>query len=80
MKITRGLIFEAVGASPSCKQGVSEQLDSLYIAYTRASKPGNAAEVHAAINGLCQELENPSAYSVADQFASVLRRIRPLLP
>lgn len=53
-------------------------LDSLYIAYSRETKPGNAAEVRAAINGLFQQLENPSAYN-ADQFASALRRIRPLL-
>src|SRR5215472_12853179 len=53
-------------------------LESLYIAYSRETKPANAAEVRAAINGLFQQLENPSAYN-ADQFASALRRIRPLL-
>ena len=53
-------------------------LDSLYIAYSRETKPANAAEVRAAINGLFQQLENPSSYN-ADQFASSLRRIRPLL-
>ena len=53
-------------------------LDSLYIAYSKDAKPANAAEVRAAINGLFQQLENPSAYN-ADQFASSLRRIRPLL-
>jgi hypothetical protein len=53
-------------------------LDSLYIAYSRESKPANAAEVRAAINGLFQQLENPSGYN-ADQFASSLRRIRTLL-
>src|SRR6184192_1818493 len=53
-------------------------LDSLYIAYSKDAKPGNATEVRAAINGLFQQLENPSAYN-ADQFASALRRIRPLL-
>src|SRR5437773_6468965 len=53
-------------------------MDSLYIAYSRAAKPANAAEVRTAINGLFQQLENPSAYN-ADQFASALRRIRPLL-
>ncbi|PYT71413.1 MAG: hypothetical protein DMG39_13230 [Acidobacteria bacterium] len=53
-------------------------LDSLYIAYSRATKHANAAEVRAAINGLFQQLENPSAYN-ADQFASALRRIRSLL-
>src|SRR5262249_17334288 len=53
-------------------------LDSLYIAYSRETKPANAAEVRAAINGLFQQLENPSAYN-ADQFASALRHIRALL-
>jgi hypothetical protein len=53
-------------------------LDSLYIAYSKDAKPANAAEVRAAINGLFQQLENPSTYN-ADQFASSLRRIRVLL-
>jgi hypothetical protein len=53
-------------------------MDSLYIAYSRATKPANAVEVRAAINGLFQQLENPSSYN-ADQFASALRRIHPML-
>jgi Cytochrome c554 and c-prime len=53
-------------------------MDSLYIAYSKDAKPGNADEVRAAINELFQQLENPSAYS-ADQFASSLRKIRALL-
>lgn len=53
-------------------------MDSLYIAYSRATKPANAAEVRTVINGLFQQLENPPAYN-ADQFATALRRIRPLL-
>lgn len=53
-------------------------MDSLYIAYSKDAKPANAAEVRATINGLFQQLENPSAYN-ADQFASSLRRIRALL-
>jgi hypothetical protein len=53
-------------------------VDSLYIAYSRAAKPANAVEVRAAINGLFQQLENPSAYN-ANQFAAGLRRIRSLL-
>src|SRR6266852_5016230 len=53
-------------------------LDSLYIAYSRDAKPANATEVRAAINGLFQQLENPSSYN-ADQFASSLRQIRTML-
>ena len=53
-------------------------LDALYIAYSKDAKPGNAAEVRAAINELFGQLENPSAYN-ADQFASSLRRVHTLL-
>jgi hypothetical protein len=53
-------------------------MDSLYIAYSNDTKPADAADTRAAINALFQQLENPSAYN-ADQFASALRRIRPLL-
>lgn len=53
-------------------------LDSLYIAYSRDTKPANAGEVRAAINGLFQQLENPSSYN-ADQFEVALRRIRTML-
>jgi hypothetical protein len=54
-------------------------VDSLYICYSREAKPANSAEVRSAINGLFQQLENPSIYN-ADQFAAALRRIRALLP
>lgn len=54
-------------------------VDSLYICYSRESKPSNSAEVRAAINALFQQLENPSSYN-ADKFAAGLRRIRALLP
>jgi hypothetical protein len=53
-------------------------VDSLYIAYSREVKPANAAEIRAAINGLFQQLENPSAYN-ANQFAGALRKLRALL-
>jgi hypothetical protein len=53
-------------------------MDSLYIAYSKDAKPANASEVRAAINGLFQQLENPSSYS-SDQFASSLRQIRAML-
>ena len=53
-------------------------LDSLYISYSKQTNPANAAEVRAAINGLFQQLENPSGYN-ADQFAGYLKRIHDLL-
>ena len=53
-------------------------MDSLYIAYSKDAKPADSTEARTAINSLFQQLENPSSYN-ADQFASALRRIRPLL-
>jgi len=53
-------------------------LDALYIAYSRQANPSNASEVRLSINGLFQQLENPSAYN-ADQFAAALKRIDDLL-
>jgi len=53
-------------------------VDSLYIAYSKDPKPGNDAEIRAAINALFQQLENPSTYN-ADQFAAALRRVGTLV-
>ena len=53
-------------------------LDSLFIAYTRTEKMANAAEIRTAINGLFQQLENPSAYNPAD-FAGQMRKVNSLL-
>lgn len=53
-------------------------VDSLYIAYSKEARPANAEQVRAAINGLFQQLENPSAYN-ADQFAAALHRIHAML-
>jgi hypothetical protein len=51
-------------------------VDSLYIAYAKDTNPGDGPQARAAINGLFQQLENPSSYN-ADQFAQSLRRLRP---
>ena len=53
-------------------------VDSLYIAYSKDTKPANDGEIRSAINGLFQQLENPSAYN-ANVFAAALRRIGPMV-
>ena len=53
-------------------------IDSLYIAYSKEANPKNAEEVRSAINGLFQQMENPSSYN-ADQFAAALRQIHGML-
>jgi len=53
-------------------------LDSLFIAYARTEKVGNAADVRAAINSLFQQLESPSNYNPVD-FARQVRKVGSLL-
>jgi methyl-accepting chemotaxis protein len=53
-------------------------LDSLFIAYARTENLANAADIRAAINGLFQELENPSNYNPAD-FSRQMRKVGSLL-
>jgi hypothetical protein len=67
-----------IAADERAAEQAAMAVDSLYIAYNKNSKPANDAEIRATINTLFQQLENPSAYN-ANQFASALRRLRPLL-
>jgi cytochrome c554/c'-like protein len=48
-------------------------LDSIYIAYAKAGGNSNG-EARAAINGLFQQLDNPSAYN-APKFAAAMKRV-----
>ena len=53
-------------------------LDSLFIAYSRNEKMANASDVRAAVNGLFQQLENPSSYNPAD-FSRQMRKVNSLV-
>ncbi len=53
-------------------------LDSLFIAYTRTEKLANAVDIRATINGLFQQLENPSNYNPAD-FARQMSKVNSQL-
>jgi hypothetical protein len=53
-------------------------LDSLFGVYSQNVKPANAADVRTAINGLFQQLDNPSAYS-APRFAAQMQRVSEIL-
>jgi hypothetical protein len=54
-------------------------LQSLYIAYAAAARPGNDAQVRAALKGLFQQVDNPSAYN-APKFAEAMRALVQVLP
>ncbi len=58
--------------------GFAVALDSLFIAYAQTEKVANAADVRAAINGLFQQLENPSNYNPSD-FSHQVRKVGSLL-
>jgi hypothetical protein len=75
--ITQDADAIALGDERAAEQATMA-LDSLYIAYSKQANPANAAEVRAALNGLFQQLENPSAYD-ADRFAASLKRVGQLL-
>jgi hypothetical protein len=53
-------------------------LDSLYVAYKQNSKSANDAEIKEALNGLFQQVDNPSAYN-APRFAAQMRKVNSAL-
>lgn len=54
-------------------------LQSLYLAYAPPAHPGNDAQIRAALKGLFQQVENPSAYN-APKFAEQMRALSQVLP
>jgi len=53
-------------------------LDSLFRAYDQNVKPPNASELRAGIDGLFQQLQDPSAYS-APRFTAQMQKVSDLL-
>src|SRR5580704_174171 len=53
-------------------------IQSLFVAYDRNERMQNSEQLRAAINGLFQELQNPSSYDPA-RFAARLHRVNALL-
>lgn len=54
-------------------------LDSLFLAYSKNENPPNAQDFRAAVNGLYQQLDNPSAYN-APRFAMQMQKVATLVP
>jgi hypothetical protein len=54
-------------------------LDSLFIAHTKNGKLGNDAQIRAGINGLFQQLEDPSLFN-GFKFAAAMKNLSSLLP
>jgi len=69
---------EISGQGERAAEQAAMALDSLYIASSRNAQPANAADIRAAINGLFQLLENPSAYD-PNTFAAQMTKVNALL-
>jgi hypothetical protein len=54
-------------------------LDSLFIAYTKNEKLGNDTQIRAGINGLFQQLDDPSLFN-GFKFAAAMKNLSSLLP
>ena len=81
MRLLQRISNDADGISNEGERAAEQAamaLDSLFIAWSRNAKPANEADIRAAINGLFQQLENPSAYNPAD-FARQMRKLNSLL-
>lgn len=52
-------------------------LDALFIAYTKAGRPANDAQIRSGINTLFQQLNDPSAYN-APKFAAAMKSLNLL--
>jgi len=65
-------------AGERCAEQAAMALDSLFIAYSKEAKAGDAADVRAGINSLLQQLENPS-YFEPEPFAAQMRKIGALV-
>src|SRR6267142_633878 len=53
-------------------------LDSLFLAYKQNAKAENESELRESINGLFQQLDNPSAYN-APRFAAQMQKVSSVL-
>jgi hypothetical protein len=82
LRLMKGISGDADGISEQGERAGEQAtmaLDSLFIAYTQNAKLGNDQQVRAAINGLFQQLEDPSAYN-GFRFARDLKNLNSLLP
>jgi hypothetical protein len=82
LRLMKGISGDAEGVSEQGERAAEQAtmaLDSLFIAYTQNAKLGNDEQVRAAINGLFQQLEDPSAYN-GFRFARDLKNLNSLLP
>jgi hypothetical protein len=81
LRLMKGIAGEAEVAEQGERSAeqATMALDSLFVAYTQNAKLANEQQVRAAINGLFQQLEDPSEYN-GFRFARDLKNVNSLLP
>lgn len=81
LKLMRDISGDADGISMAGERSAEQAamaLNSLFLAYSRNVKMADEADVRAAIGGLYQQLQNPSAYN-GFQFAAQMRKVNALI-
>jgi hypothetical protein len=82
LRLIKGITGDAVYISQQGERAAEQTamaLRSLYTAYAAQARPRNDTQIQAGIQGLFQQVENPSAYN-AFKFADQMRAVSGLLP
>jgi len=66
------------GQGQRAAEQAAMSLDSLFVAYKQNAKTENESEIRESINGLFQQLDNPSAYN-APRFAAQMQKVSSVL-
>ena len=66
------------GQGQRAAEQAAMSLDSLFVAYKQNTRAENEAEIRESINGLFQQLDNPSAYN-APRFAAQMQKMSSVL-
>jgi hypothetical protein len=81
LRMLRNICGDADEISGEGEQAAAQAamaIQSLFVAYDRDAKLANSAEIRAAIGGLFQQLQTPSAYDPA-KFSKQMQQVNALL-
>jgi hypothetical protein len=82
LRLMKGIAADGDGIAEQGERSAEQAtmaIDSLFVAYTQNEKLGNDAQIRAGINGLFQQLEDPSSFN-GFNFAAAMKNLNGLLP
>jgi hypothetical protein len=82
LRLLKGIAADGDGIAEQGERAAEQAtmaLDSLFIAYSKNGKLGNDAQIRAGINGLFQQLDDPSLFN-GFKFAAAMKNLNSLLP